>query len=130
MANDTCALTVIGRTTDDIKLEGEFEIAKFSIANNYSVKKGKEYIQESQFFNVQLTGQKAKFASSYIKKGSLVCVCGDLRTEYWVGKDGIKKSKQVLHANNIQLLATKKDNSDNYSNNEDSSFEVNDDIPF
>ena len=128
MANDTCVLTAIGRITDDIKLEGEFEIAKFSIANNYLVKKGKEYVPESQFFNVQLTGQKAKFASSYIKKGSLVSVSGDLKTEYWNGKDGMKKSKQILHANNIQLLAAKKDNSDSYSSNEPSGIE--DDIPF
>lgn len=130
MAKNSCELSVIGRVTDDINLEGQYENANFSIANNYSIKKGNEYVPETQFFNIRLAGQNAKYASNYIKKGSLVFVHGEFRTETWFAKDGSKKNKQILYGRTIELMQSKKDNSDNSSNNEDSSFAIDSDIPF
>ena len=135
MANDIWAGTLNGRTTGDIELKekGEWKFADFSLAGNYTVKEGKDYVQKAQFIKVKLFGRDADYASKYIKKGSPVSVSGNFIQEEWKDKNGNQKKQFVFNASNIQSFSFKKD-SNVSENDEGGSYSepsgIEDAIPF
>ena len=138
MANDIWNATLNGRTTADIELKqkGDSMFASFSLAGNYTKKENGSWGERGQFMKVNLYGNDAKFASTYIKKGCPVSVSGSLQQEEWTDKNGNARKEFVLNAKNIQSFGYKKDsntseNDEGGSYNEPSgNFDINADIPF
>lgn len=103
---DINSITIIGRLTRDAELAytpGGMGIATMGIALDRSVKKGDEWVQEANFFEVKCFGKQAENLKPYLTKGKQIAVQGYLRQERWE-KDGQKQSKVVINANDIQLL--------------------------
>ena len=135
MANDIWNATLNGRATSDIELKqkGDSMFASFSLAGNFTKKENGDWAVKGQFIKVNLYGNDAKFASTYIKKGFPVSVNGNLQQEEWTDKNGNTRKEFVLNAKNIQNFGYKKDSntSENYeggSYSEPSGIE--DNIPF
>jgi single-strand DNA-binding protein len=109
--NDLNQLALNGRLTRDAELKyanSGTAICNFSLASNRSVKKDGKYEDEANFFDCTLFGKSAENLCKYLVKGQQVSISGELRQERWE-KDGEKKSRVSIIANNIFLIGGKKD---------------------
>lgn len=107
---------IIGRLTRDAEVTytpGGTAIAKMSIAVNRSVKgpDGK-WMDEANYFDVQVFGKQAEALKPYLLKGKQIGVDGYLKQDRWE-KDGQKFSKVTINANDIELLTPKGNNQSN-----------------
>lgn len=119
MAADINSVTIVGRLTRDAELKytnSGSAVTSMGIAVNRSRKDGDQWVEEASFFDVSLWGRRGESLNQYLLKGTRLAVTGELRQERWE-KDGQKRSRVIIHANNIQLLGSKNDNnnSSNYS---------------
>lgn len=101
-------VTLIGSVGKDAetKLFGEnSQKATFSIATNRSYK-DKNGVKQTQteWHNIEVWGETAKFAGNYVKKGGLVYVKGEIRYEKFDDKEGRPQNRTKIVANKIQLL--------------------------
>ena len=81
-----------GRLTTDIEqkqTQSGISVCNFTIAvNRKATKDGK---QEADFITCQAWRGTAEFLSKYFKKGSAVCVVGQIQTRSWTDANGQKK---------------------------------------
>ena len=99
----------IGRLTRDIS-ERDFGYTtggtarlNLSIAVNRSVKKNGAWTDSVSYFDVTVWGKTAENIKPYLHKGKQIAVDGYLDQQRWE-KDGVKYSKVVIIADNVQLL--------------------------
>jgi len=97
-----------GRITKDIELKGTEN--KFLI-NTIAVYDGKDKDQNdiTYFFDFKAFNYNANKLSKYATKGSKIAIEGVLKQDKWEDENG-KKSKVLIYAENIELIAdTKKE---------------------
>ena len=106
---DLNSVIEIGRLTRDIS-ERDFTYTtagkarlNLSIAVNRSEKRGGEWADKVSFFDVTVWGKTAENIRPYLHKGKQIAVDGYLDQQRWE-KDGVKYSKIVIIADNVQLL--------------------------
>ena len=99
----------IGRLTRDIS-ERDFAYTtagkarlNVSIAVNRSERRGGEWADKVSFFDVTVWGKTGENIIPYLHKGKQIAVDGYLDQQRWE-KDGVKYSKVVIIADNVQLL--------------------------
>ena len=99
----------IGRLTRDIS-ERDFGYTtggtarlNISIAVNRREKRKGEWADKVSFFDVTVWGKTAENIRPYLHKGKQIAVDGYLDQQRWE-KDGVKYSKVVIIADNVQLL--------------------------
>ena len=123
---DINSVNIIGRLTRDIELKstaGGTTVGKASIAINRRVKRGGEWTEEGNFFDVVMFGKTAENIAKYAGKGKQIGISGELEQQRWE-KDGQQRSKIVIIANSVQLLGGKSDGGGNAGGFND------DNIPF
>jgi single-strand DNA-binding protein len=101
-------VTLIGSVGKDAetKFIGEnSQVAKFSLATNRSYK-DKAGVKQTQteWHNIEVWAETAKFAGQYVKKGMLVLVLGEIRYEKFDDKEGKPQQRTKIVANKIQLF--------------------------
>lgn len=99
---------LIGNLTRDVEVrqtEGGTPVASFGIACNRKYGEGKE---EVFFGEIVAWGKLAETCETYLSKGSKVLVEGRLKNETWQDKEGNKKTKTRIVAENIRFLDSKK----------------------
>jgi single-strand DNA-binding protein len=99
-------VVLIGRLTRDAELKYTSSgqaVCKFSIAVNRRKKVGDQWEDEANFFDIVLWGKQGESLQSYLVKGKMVGVDGELRQDRWQ-QDGQNRSKVEVIANYIQLL--------------------------
>lgn len=75
-----------GRLTADIELKATpsgVAVCQFSIATN---RRGKD--AQTDFINCVAWRQTAEFISKYFRKGSSICIVGNIQTRTWDDKNG------------------------------------------
>ena len=99
----------IGRLTRDIS-ERDFGYTtggtarlNLSIAVNRSEKRNGAWQDKVSYFDVTVWGKTAENIRPYLHKGKQIAVDGYLDQQRWE-KDGVKYSKVVIIADNVQLL--------------------------
>jgi single-strand DNA-binding protein len=101
-------VTLVGSVGKDAetKFIGEnSQVAKFGLATNRSYKdKTGEKQTQTEWHNIEVWGDTAKFAGQYVKKGQLVLVTGEIRYEKFDDKDGKPQQRTKIVANKIQLF--------------------------
>ncbi len=110
--NDTNSVLLIGRLTRDSEVRytrNGSAVSSFSIAVNRRRKSGEQWIDEVSYFEINLYGKAAENLSQYLIKGRQICVNGELRQDRWTDGEGRAKSKVVIVADSIQLLASPSD---------------------
>ena len=113
----------IGHLTRDEELKytpGGMAIGTISIAVNRRVKKGQEWVDESNYFDVVIFGKQAESLQRFLTKGKQIAVDGFLKQDRWQDQNGANKSAVKIVANDIQLLGGK-DSGNSYNN--DSSYD-------
>lgn len=72
-------------------------VVEFSVAVNRRVKKGDQWVDETDYFDVKSWGKKVP------SKGDAVLIEGELRQERWES-EGNKRSKVVVNANRLTVF--------------------------
>lgn len=128
----------IGRLTRDIS-ERDFGYTtggtarlNLSIAVNRSEKRGGEWADKVNFFDVTVWGKTAENIKPYLHKGKQIAVEGYLDQQRWE-KDGQKYSKVCIIADNVQLLGGKNEGAPQQAqgyNDAGSGDDFPEDVPF
>lgn len=98
---------LIGNLTRDPELKAlpsGTKVATFGLATNRVYKDKNGNRQESaEFHNIVVFARMAETVSQYMKKGSQVYVEGRIQTRSWDSKEGEKKYRTEIVAENIQF---------------------------
>ncbi len=81
--------------------------ANVSIAVNRNTKKGDQWVDEANYFDVVIWGKTAENLKPYLLKGRQIAIDGFLKQDRWE-KDGKTTSRVVIQANSVQLLGSNK----------------------
>ncbi|MCL2180325.1 MAG: single-stranded DNA-binding protein [Treponema sp.] len=99
-------VVLVGRLTRDAELKYTSNgqaVCKFSIAVNRRKKNGDQWEDEANYFDIVLWGKQGESLQSYLTKGKLIGVDGELRQDRWQ-QDGQNRSKIEIIAGYVQLL--------------------------
>lgn len=130
-------IIVVGNLTRGFDLKyttGGKEVADIAMAINNRVKKDGEYVDEVCYLDVAVFGRMAIAAKEYLTKGSKVLFEGKLRMEQWEDKDGNRRTKHKMMADNMIFLDRHKDeikaDRGEQSQSTEVADEISEDIPF
>jgi single-strand DNA-binding protein len=110
---DINTITVSGRLGRDAEvkfLSSGTAAVQFSIANNQRVKKGEEWVDKTQWFDIVKFGREK--IADYLKKGTQVSVCGRLQYRDHEKDDGTKVKYYSIVADTIVLAGGGRSESD------------------
>ena len=96
-----------GRLTSDVEVKttsSGIPVCSFTIAVN---RKDKE--QGADFFNCQAWRGQAELLGKFFKKGSSICIVGELKNRSWEDKDGNKRTVTEINATEISFVDSKND---------------------
>lgn len=79
-------------------------VCSISLATNRSYKQGEEWKTQTEFHNVVLWARLAESANERLKKGTKILITGRLQTRSWEDKDGVKKYKTEIVADDMILI--------------------------
>jgi single-strand DNA-binding protein len=106
MAGNINHVVVVGNLVRDAELRylsSGSPVMNFSVAVNRRRKQGDQWVDEANFFDVELFGRQAEAVQRFMTKGKQVGIQGELRQDRWE-QDGQTRSKVKIHAINLQLL--------------------------
>lgn len=120
---DLSAYNFTGRLTKDAQvktLPSGKVITEFDVANNI----GYGDYAKTNWLKVKMWGAHGASIAPIFKKGSLVAGSGTLSTDEYDNKDGVHKTNIVVTVMDLQLLASKKEDSNVASDQPDESDAV------
>lgn len=101
-------VVVSGNLTRDPELRqaGATPVLQFGIAVNDRVKdQSGEWIDKPNFFDVIVWGTRGEALARYLQKGSKVVISGRLRWSQWQTKEGDKRSKVEIVADDVEFMS-------------------------
>lgn len=108
MAADINRVIIIGHLTRDEEITytpGRMAIGKISVAVNRRIKKGQDWVDEANYFDVSIFGKQAESLQKFLTKGKQIAVDGFLKQDRWQDQQtGQNRSAVKIVANDIQLL--------------------------
>jgi single-strand DNA-binding protein len=105
MFGDLNRVELLGNITQEPELkytQGGSAVMNLSIATNRRIKKGEEWVDETDFHNLVIWGNLATNLAARIHKGTRIYVAGVLRQRSWEGEDGKKNYRTEVHVSNNQ----------------------------
>ena len=88
-------------------------VANFSIATTEKWKdKSGEAKEQTEWHRVTVFDKLAEIVGQYLKKGSLVYVCGKIKTRKYTDKDGTEKYTTEIHASEMKMLGGRESSDD------------------
>lgn len=98
---------ILGRLTSDPDsrvLPSGQPVTNFSLATNrvWNDQAGNKQ-EDVQFHNIVIFGRLAEIAARYLAKGRLVLIEGRIQNRSWEGKDGNRRYRTEIIAENLQL---------------------------
>ena len=89
--NEVKLIGNVGKDVELKHLDNDKKVARIVLATNKSYKKQNgEKESRTEWHNIELWGDTAQFCANYVKKGMLLYVCGEIRTDMFE-KDGVKQ---------------------------------------
>lgn len=102
-------VTISGNLTRDPELReaGGSPVLGFGVAVNDRAKNQQtgEWEDRPNFIDCVMFGRRAEALSSLLAKGQKVAVSGKLRYSSWEAKDGSRRSKVEVAADEVELMA-------------------------
>jgi len=96
----------VGSVDDELRHVGD----KGSAVFGFSLATGKKGV--TTWYRITCWGQKAEFASQYVRKGERVNVVGDLALREYTSKAGENKIQPEVRADEVNIAWTKHDQGD------------------
>lgn len=70
------------------------------------------------WWELELWEKQAELVASYVHKGSIIAISGELKFDLWVDKNnGLPRSKPVVNVNEIELISSSKRNEESSTPN-------------
>ncbi len=106
---DLNKITLIGHVVRDPevrRMSSGASLTKFSLATNYVYQDARSQAKKEtvDFHDLTAWGKLGEIIGQYVKKGAKIYVEGRLRNRAFVGKDGQKRSKAEIVADNLIML--------------------------
>lgn len=100
----------LGRDPELTYLANDTAVCNFSIAvgKKWRSKDG-DAQEKTVWVNVKAFGKLAEVMGEYLRKGSRVCIGGELDIRKYTAKDGTEKYATEIIANHLTMLDSKKD---------------------
>ncbi len=100
---------IIGRLTRDPELRSTpsgVNVCQIGVATSYvyTNQQTGQKVEQTEFHNVVLWRKLGEIANQYLKKGTQVFIEGRLQTRSWDGKDGAKRYRTEIVADNMIML--------------------------
>src|SRR5580704_1859599 len=106
---DLNKVMIIGRLTRDPELRttpNGTSVVTLGLATNYvyTNQQSGQKVEQVEYHTVVMWRKLAEIANQYLKKGRRVYIEGRLQTRSWDGKDGQKRSRTEIVADNMIML--------------------------
>lgn len=115
------SVTLLGNLTRDPELKtlaSGGAVANFGLAVNRRWKTDGETKEETTFVDCEAWGRTAELIGQYLTKGSACLVQGRLKYDTWEDKDGSRRSRLKVVAEQVQFIDRKSGGSDAHENGE------------
>ena len=112
MARGLNKAMLIGRLGADPEIRyttSGMAVANLRIATNHAIKRGDEWVEETEWHSVVAWDRLAEIASQYLSKGRQVYVEGRLQTREWQDRDGNRRWTTEIVARELILLGSRDD---------------------
>jgi single-strand DNA-binding protein len=90
----------------ELKQVKDFIICNVTIATSENVKKGDKWEKQTEWHNITIFGKRGEYIANNATKGTTLAIIGKIKTETWE-KNGEKKSKVVIIADEVEIMAGK-----------------------
>ena len=107
-------VVLMGHLTRDPELRftaGKKAVCDVGIAVNDRYKKGDEWVETVDYFELTFWGRNAEVVNEYLAKGSPLLVEGKLKQETWE-KDGKRQSKVKVNVDQLKMLGGSRSSSE------------------
>jgi single stranded DNA-binding protein (ssb) len=116
--NKVILIGFVGKDPDVRYYDNGNAMATFTMATTdrgYKLANGTEVPERTEWHNILATRERAQFVEKFVKKGSLVCVEGKIRSRSYDDKDGIKRYFTEIYTERIEFfsLGTRREGSTN-----------------
>jgi single-strand DNA-binding protein len=106
---DLNKVMIIGRLTRDPELKttpSGVSVCQIGVATSYvyTNQATGQKVENTEFHNVVMWRKLGEIANQYLKKGAQVFIEGRLQTRSWDGKDGQKRYRTEIVADNMIML--------------------------
>jgi single-strand DNA-binding protein len=101
--------TGVGRLSRDAELKytpAGKPVVRLTVVTNHRTNAGGQWVDEPDFWDCDLWGERGEKLVQYLEKGTLVAVTGEMRQERWEDQSGKKMSKAKVVIQQIQLLGS------------------------
>jgi single-strand DNA-binding protein len=103
--NEVKLIGNVGKDVELKHLDNDKKVAKIVVATNKTYKKQNgEKESKTEWHNIEFWGDTAQFCGNYVKKGMLLYICGELRTDTY-DKDGVKQYRTKITGSEIKILS-------------------------
>ena len=127
MSNNIAISGNVGQDSE-LKDVNDNKVLNFNVGSNVPIKTDDGYKDKPIWYQVALWGKKGENLEEYIKKGTPLTVFGEITDAVgYVDKANIAQTSIRVKAHNIKLHGSK---SNGEAPKENTSSEINDDIPF
>ena len=118
----------LGQKPEVRKANSGNSVGNFSVATNQRVKKGDEWVDNTEWHRIVVFGKTAENCERFLDKGSKVIVEGRIQYRSYEDKEGTQRTATEIVASNVEFM-TKPENgarqqqsrpapSGNYNDNE------------
>ncbi|MGZ3872075.1 MAG: single-stranded DNA-binding protein [Mucilaginibacter sp.] len=105
LKNSVRLVGYLGMDPEVKNFDNNKQLARLSLATNESYKNDKgEKVTETQWHNLIVWGNQARFAGDQLKKGDEIAIEGRLATRSWIDKDGNKRYTTEVVVNDFIKL--------------------------
>lgn len=114
MLNQAQIIGFLGKDPEIRHMQNGNAVASFSIATTekWKDKNTGEAKEQTEWHRISAFDKLAEIIGEYLKKGSLVYVCGKIKTRKYTDKDGVEKYATEIHASNMKMLGGRGSNDD------------------
>lgn len=115
MAKGLNSVQIIGNLAERPQLQytqSGIAVANISVAVNYSIKQGDQYIDRVEWIRAVLWNKTAESAEKYLNKGSKVYLQGRMATRSWEDKENVKRWTTEVQVSNLIFLDSQDQKSD------------------
>lgn len=110
MYQHTVIVGNVGRDPEMRYTQGGTAVCDFSVAVNRKwTDKSGEQREKATWFRISAWDRLAETCNTYVKKGMLVLVTGEVEASAWISQDGEAKATLELTARDVKFLSTKGD---------------------
>jgi len=98
--NKAILLGNVGGDPDIRYPEKDFPVAYFSLATNETIGNA----EVTEWHNIVMTGEQARFAERYIRKGCKLYIEGSIRTRQYTDKFNISRKRTEIYTQFFEIL--------------------------